>query len=404
MLIFVVFLWLMVASLASTSMVSPFNGTDLSHPISLLKCGNQTRCVQPSLQLEKHYKVYYCKHVSAGVRFYFLVREGLLHHPHIDLVESPAEADVVVYLPESARWKKSECGDRSLMKKMVVLDEGDGPDLFTLDGLVHGGAKEWLLYFKRSFVKRRDGKFVGYMPYLLKHSAVLPMTYTIADAYVRPKFNFLKNRRYEVVTTLRGHAADPVRARVRGYVEEYCKARALGKKCILGQVNGASRRTVDGNYLESMYQGKIVVTSNPSHWEGDFRLMEAIASGALIMVDTMRAQTSPSSPRPHLIYYDNHNKSDLWAKLDHYRDNADEARRVAITGYLHCMKYHRAVNLVDYIFRTVHLKQLRHTGRAEGGNNLTPGATGKKYSGTGFHMRNKAKNYDATVHNVHAWL
>ena len=268
MLIYAAFLCLVVPTLALW--ISPFNGTDLSHPVSLIKCNNQTRCVQPSLQLEKRYKVYYCKHVSAGVRFYFLVREGLLHHPNIDIVESPTEADVVVYLPESARWKKSECSDQKLMKKTVVLDEGDGPDLFTLDGLVHGGAKEWLLYFKRSFVRRSDGKFVGYMPYLLKHSGVLPMTYTIADAYVRPKFNFLKDRQYEVVTTLRGHASDPVRARVRGFVEEYCKERNLGKKCILGQVNGASRRVVDRSYLESMYQGKIVVTSNPSHWEETF--------------------------------------------------------------------------------------------------------------------------------------
>lgn len=402
-LIYVALFWLLVPSLAL--FVSPFNGTDLSHPVSLIKCSNQTRCVQPSLQLEKRYKVYYCKHVSAGVRFYFLVREGLLHHPNIDMVESPAEADVVVYLPESARWKKSECADRKLMKKMVVLDEGDGPDLFTLDGLVHGGAKEWLLYFKRSFVRRRDGKFVGYMPYLLKHSAVLPMTYTIADAYVRPKFKFLKDRQYEVVTTLRGHASDPVRARVRGFVEEYCKVHILGKKCILGQVNSASRRVVDSSYLESMYQGKIVVTSNPSHWEGDFRLMEAIASGALIMVDTMHVpRPHPLVHDQHLVYYDNHNRSDLWAKLDHYRENADEARRVAITGYLHCMKYHRAVNLVDYVFRTVHLKQLRHAEKEGGGEGLTPGRGIKKYSGTGFHMRNKAKNYDAAVHNVHAWL
>ena len=233
---------------------------------------------------------------------------------------------------------------------------------------MHGGAKEWLLYFKRSFVRRSDGKFVGYMPYLLKHSGVLPMTYTIADAYVRPKFNFLKDRQYEVVTTLRGHASDPVRARVRGFVEEYCKERNLGKKCILGQVNGASRRVVDRSYLESMYQGKIVVTSNPSHWEGDFRLMEAIASGALILVDTMHVpRPHPLVHDQHLIYYDNHNKSDLWAKLDYYRENADQARRVAITGYLHCMKYHRAVNLVDYVFRTVHLKQLHHAGRDRGG-------------------------------------
>jgi len=385
--------------------LSPSNGTDLHHPVSLIKCNNQTRCVQPYLQLDTEYKVYYCKKVSHGVRFYYLVREGLLHHPNIHLVESPQEADIVVYLPESAAWKKTECADPQLRSKTVVLDEGDGPDLFFIDGVPHGGIKDWLLYFKRSFVRRHNGKFVGYMPYLLKHSGVLPMTYTIADAYVRPKFKFFGGRPYEVVTTLRGHAHDPTRLRVRGWVEEYCKSRKLDRKCVLGQVNSASRTVVSTSYLESMYQGKIVVTSNPSGWEGDFRLMEAIASGAMIMVDTMHVpRPHPLIHDKHLVYYSNQNKSDLFLKLDKYREDAALARRIAITGYLHCMKFHRAVNLADYVFRTVHLKQIRKGGggRAEAG--AAGGNNPKIYSGTGFHMRNKAKNYDASTHNVHAWL
>ncbi len=110
---------------------SPFNGTDIvSHPISLIKCSNQTLCIQPALQLKTTFDVYFCKHVSHGVRFYFLVREGLLLHPNIRLVSTPEVADVVVYLPESASWKKTECADPSLRSKTVVLDEGDGPQLF----------------------------------------------------------------------------------------------------------------------------------------------------------------------------------------------------------------------------------------------------------------------------------
>ena len=57
---------------------SPSNGTDIiSHPIALIRCKNQTQCIQPKLQLEKTFDVYYCKHVGHGVRFYFLVREGV---------------------------------------------------------------------------------------------------------------------------------------------------------------------------------------------------------------------------------------------------------------------------------------------------------------------------------------
>ena len=145
-----------------------------------------------------------------------------------------------------------------------------------------------------------------------------------------------------------------------------------------------------------MYRGKIVVTSNPSGWEGDFRLMEAIASGAMIMVDTMHV------PRPyplihgeHLIYYDDANLTDLYSKLDRYRNDQEGSRRVAIAGYLHCMKFHRAVNLVDYIFRTVHLKQMKQA-NTRSHNTF--------YTGTGFHMRRKAVTFDHNIHDVHAWL
>lgn len=102
---------------------SPSNGTDIiSHPVALIKCKNQTKCVQPALQLERKYNVYYCKRVSYGVRFYFLVREGLLLHPNLQMVESPQDADIVLYLPESAAWHKSECNNPNFAHKLVVMD------------------------------------------------------------------------------------------------------------------------------------------------------------------------------------------------------------------------------------------------------------------------------------------
>ena len=49
-------------------------------------------------------------------------------------------------------------------------------------------------------------------------------------------------------------------------------------------MNRASRTTVDQKYFGQMYRAKIVVTVNPAGWEGDFRFMEAVASGALVFV------------------------------------------------------------------------------------------------------------------------
>lgn len=78
----------------------------------------------PELQLEKKFKVYYCARTAYGVRFYYLVHEGLLLHPNIVLTPDIEEADVVVYLPTSSPWHKSECGSDKYYSKLLVLDEG----------------------------------------------------------------------------------------------------------------------------------------------------------------------------------------------------------------------------------------------------------------------------------------
>ena len=74
----------------------------------------------------------------------------------------------------------------------------------------------------------------------LSQPEILPMTYTIVEAYVRNMFNTMANRDLEIVCTLRGSNHDPVRLRVRQWVEEYAKSRAL-KNYVAGQVNSASR-------------------------------------------------------------------------------------------------------------------------------------------------------------------
>jgi len=367
----------------SPSFVSPSNGTDLSHPISLIKCDNQTRCIQPYLQLKRTFDVYFCKHVGHGVRFYFLAREGLLLHPNVRLVSDPYKAEVIVYLPVSADWDKTECNKKEFKSKTVVLDEGDWPSLFEPDG--PNSKEQWLLYFKRSYVQRKSGIFKQYMGYLQRPD-ILPMTYTIAEAYVRNSFPLVKERELDIVSTLRGSNADPVRLRVRQWVQEYCQARGL-TKYVAGEVNHASRTVVSTGYLGQMYKAKIVVTSNPSDWEGDFRLMEAIASGALIFVDTMYV------PRPypllhgqHVVYYDNNNKTDVFEKLDFYRSKTELARRVAVNGYLHAMKFHRAANLIDYVFRTIHIKMALASSVEE--------AKALQYTATGFHMHKLALDAD----------
>lgn len=88
-------------------------------------------------------------------------------------------------------------------------------------------------------VRRHDGHFKGYMNYLSRED-VLPMTYTILEAYVRTTFPTFPTRDLDIVCTLRGGGADPVRQRVKEWVGEYGKMRGISN-IIAGEVNHASR-------------------------------------------------------------------------------------------------------------------------------------------------------------------
>lgn len=107
--------------------------------------------------------------------------------------------------------------------------------------------------------------------------------------------------------------------------------------------------------------------------------MEAVASGALVFVDDMHVhRPHPMLDDVHVVYYDNHNKSQLFDKLDMYRRAQKHSRVVALQGYLHAMKYHRAVSLIDYFFRTIHLQQA-----------MASGESLPMYTDTGFDMRQR---------------
>ena len=114
-----------------------------------------------------------------------------------------------------------------------------------------------------------------------------------------------------------------------------------------------------------------------------------MASGALVFVDKMY------TPKPfdlqdevHVVYYDSHNKTELFSELDKYRADTAAARRVAVTGYLHAMKYHRAVSLIDYVFRTVHFYVAKKQ----------QDVNAPSYIETGFDTRQRALDVKIPIH------
>jgi hypothetical protein len=362
--------------------------SELAH---VLSCKNQTVCFPPKLQLRRPFNVYFCKHTDYGIRFYFLVKESLLLHPKIHLVNTPQEADYIVYLPESSSWRKTECSSED-PSKMIVLDESDYPNLFESPDR----KTKFFMTFKRSYVKRQDGVFKHFMHYLPQPN-VFPMTYPMAEIYIRPRYKPYQERSMEILCSLRALPADPTRTRVKKWIDEYLSLNPLiANRSASGQVNQASRPVISKQYFEKMYSTKIIVTSNPSNWEGDFRFCEAIASGALIFVDDMFVpRVNPFLHGKHIIYYNNHNKTDLFEKLDFYRNHFEESKKIALRGYLHAMKYHRAANLIDYVFRTVHTyllaeKDPNRNTMVELLSNETVAENYQSYQETGYQLRLQA--------------
>lgn len=343
---------------------SPRNGTDISprHQEMLLHCINQSKCITPELQLQAHLKVYFCRRpVRFGIRFYFLVREGLLLHPNVELLEEKDidSADVIVYLPGSAPWHKTECANASYASRLIVMDEFDGHSMFlpyesNPEGKkIYGESLEWyFMYFKRSFVTRRDGIFLQY-PHFDKKD-LFPLTYSVAEAYIPHEWN--SKREIEILCTLRGSLKMTTRLRVQEWVSEYVHNHSI-TNAVTSEVSGETRVSISKSYFQQMYNARIIVTVNPANWEGDFRLWESMASGALVFVDPLFVPHGfPLEDKKHVIFFSNTHKEDLIDKLDYYRSHPEESRQIAIQGYLHAMKYHRTVSMMDYVLRTAHVK------------------------------------------------
>ena len=147
------------------------------------------------------------------------------------------------------------------------------------------------------------------------------------------------------------------RTRVLGWASEASRLlEAWGHKTVIGHVTNSSRRVFDLDYLVVLRNTKVVVTVNPSRWDGDYRLWEAMASGATVLVDRLHAPLrGPLVDGQHLVYYDNTNKSDFLSKLWEAVGSRRGGRsaRIAIEGRDHVLMHHRIVTRVDFVLTTL---------------------------------------------------
>ncbi len=287
-----------------------------------------------------------------------LTQEGLAAHPQVTLVDRPESADCIVLcqnhlVPHNPFHAGFSALKDRYKEKTVFLDyDDDSGSLCDPDDF------RWRLYFKRSCVDRSLGRPMSYgaLP-------VRPTAYCAVDAMCEPPDDADLSRPIDVACLFEDAILDtPYFALARGRLLKFAKRLASRHPQLAMQLGTVSdcgpvgRSQIDSRYKRCLYESKIVLHANPDPWEGDARLWEALAAGALVFVDRMHAPIEhPLIDGEHLIFYDlgDEGFALLEARLLAMLADADARARIAAQGRAFVLEHHRSINRADQIIRAL---------------------------------------------------
>ena len=221
-------------------------------------------------------------------------------------------------------------------KKEIIIDYNDWTDTRSVPNEV---LDKIGFYFKRSMVNKSNLSLVKY------NREIIPISYGIRSDLIEydKLFNFTSYN-YDVCcmfTTSHGG----IRGIIPTVVNKY-----TGSKFV-GRVDCPKRYgTVNTKYFDILKTSKIIVTANPSNWEGDFRLWEALLMGNLVLCDEMvipHIMKHPLIHKTHLVFYKNNDE--LLELINYYIKNEEERDRIGKEGREYCLKYHKFSDRVEEV-------------------------------------------------------
>lgn len=379
--------------------------------------------VQPELQLRENMKVAVAHDGTSEDADVVMLKEGVIDHPTLSLVEDQREADWVLLVLRGFRGGHAVdrfTNNEIPLSKVAVVDfeDGPGPDLVLLEKV--------FAYFTRSFVEKEDGVLVG-VPATCMKEKCFPFAYGVLNQYIenmtaqsienaRPRSLMCSLRpwlaRYQddrlnivrmvgiarnrVLSWLHSDPERPEDAMI-SYDDERITDGGFDSGIVASLYRG-TRTRIEPEYGEKLRSTDIVVTANPGLWEGDHRLWEHFASGNAVLSDEMYIPL-PFAPKAgeHFIQYEVMDKpayKELFLKKVHaLLNNRTLSRELACHGFQHALRHHRSVSRVDYIMRT-----------------LAEMKTGAQYHETGMQLRQRdpvataeQKEYQKGAQERDAW-
>ena len=97
---------------------------------------------------------------------------------------------------------------------------------------------------------------------------------------------------------------------------------------------------VNENYAAALLSHKIIIVCQRDSWEDHYRLMEALAGGALVMTDPMHPLPAGIEDGKQLVVYES--IAALKDKIKYYLEHEEERLEIAQSGHDVAMSRHRS--------------------------------------------------------------
>lgn len=256
-------------------------------------------------------------------RGYDQILEGLHDHTDVVLVDDWHDAEAVFahHYCFAGNMKRAFPG-----KRTVFFDLDDGTSVQNVNADV---------YLKRNYLGARG----SFSP--AREPNVHPFNFMAMDEYFPDED---RPRTIDVCCTLRGGQG------LRNEVLKVLRAAFGGRKnVLLNPVSDGGLIGLSRPYLNAMWRSKIVVTCSPCRWEGDNRTFEALASGAMVIMDRHRIVEPAPRNFKHVIYFDD--PESIPATVNGYLLHDDERVRIGTAGMHFTRAYHTGKARIQYVFK-----------------------------------------------------
>ena len=299
---------------------------------------------------------------------YKWIKYGLENNSEVELVDELKESDYTVYVNDIKNVSRYERNERIKEKiydeiltvcqpeKEIIVDYNDW-NMIHISTPEHIPITKYFLYFKRSVCSADRTRPLGARKFCTYDGNVIPISYAMRSDYLQLTKDVRVDspREIDIRTFFNGNEGKD-----RGLIPHmvlFFSQRLYPCKTVIGRAEddenkGKSAYNVVNNaYIRDMLKSKIIVTCNPPNWEGDYRLFEALCSGALVFVDEMITPVKNSfENKVHLVYY---NQDNLLELLHHYLTHEEERLSIAKQGLEYARKYHTWRNRADEIVEEI---------------------------------------------------